>query len=95
LIESQLTKQSDDEKHYCSLEPLRDLRKKYRRQFKAESIKSDQYHLLSVDQLHGILKIPLGDALKIYEMEQHSAWIEGRQAPEVTQQNAVQIQSSP
>jgi hypothetical protein len=72
LIESGVSEQ-DKSNENC------DLRKKYRRQFGIESLKVEQYHLLSVDQLQGILKIPLVDALKNYEMEQesYSTWLEG------------------
>ena len=102
LIENRLSKQTNGEENRSIIEELRDLRKKYRRQFESEVIKPDQYHLLSVDQLHGILRIPLGDALKLHELEQESylTWIGEIRSSDtsgctVTHQIPTQIQSTP
>ena len=99
LMQIGISEQNKDSEKWGISDELRNLRTKYRRQFEAESIEADQYHLLSVDQLQGILKLPLGDALRIHEMEQecYSTWIKEMlssrdSGPVATNQNAIQIE---
>ena len=48
---------------------LASLRMKYSETFTRELITADQHYLLTVDYLTSYLKLPIGDALRLHELE--------------------------